>query len=184
MELVAEDKVDEWKHAKSNGGAVDRRVLALTRDSDKRPYVDEASAVAKWRSLKIEHWPHEGPSVTMEYFISLRSSGHTLAQHYFDFLRKAGVQEKGGIAREYKAIIEAVRLFLSFDQLHMTAPAGIEAMMRRLVAIEMAVSRSPKAPDGDGLDVVFGERHSEVGVPGRSPSGHGHRACRGTTRTS
>ena len=167
MELVAEDKVDEWKHTKSNGGAVDRRVLALTRDSDKRPYVDEASVVAKWQSPKIEHWPHEGPSVTMEYSTSSACAPPArpwCSTTYFDFLRKSGIPEKGGIAREYKAIIEAVRFFLSFDQLHMTALAGIEAMMRRLVAIEMAVSRSPKAPDWDSLDIVFSERHSEAGA--------------------
>lgn len=42
--------------------------------------------------------------------------------------------------------------------------SGVDLLARRLIMIEMAVARNPKAPEWDGLDVVLSSRVSDSGA--------------------
>ena len=51
-----------------------------------------------------------------------------------------------------------------FDGLNLSFVSGAEKMVRRLIQIEKAVRRNPKAPDFDGLDFVMGDEQDESGA--------------------
>ena len=41
---------------------------------------------------------------------------------------------------------------------------GCEMLVRRMIMIEMAVARNPKAPDWDGLDYIVSSRITDTGT--------------------
>ena len=61
------------------------------------------------------------------------------------------------------AISEALRYFVQYDQVDATGLAGLEHMVRRIIMIEMAVNRNPKAPDWEGLEMVVAARVNDTG---------------------
>eukprot|EP00972_Heterocapsa_arctica_P076456 11278445-Heterocapsa_arctica.AAC.1 len=60
-----------------------------------------------------------------------------------DFVKKSGIPEKGGIAREHYALGEALRYFVTYDMLDGLQCVGIELIIRRIFALEQAVGRNP-----------------------------------------
>ena len=60
--------------------------------------------------------------------------------------------------------MEALRLSINTDQLHITNLASSEHLIRRVVQIEVAVSRNPKQPDFSGLELLMDAPVNESGA--------------------
>ena len=71
------------------------------------------------------------------------------------FVRQSGIGEKSAVAREHRLISKALRLMHQFDQVDPTNLASAELLVRRLLQLEAATRRNPRAPDFEGLDVVL-----------------------------
>ena len=163
MERVDDDDFDEWKLRKANSVHADRRVLPVMKDHHDVRFRSEASALEAWRKEKIPEFPLRGPPATREWFESLRAAGQTLLQHHMEFIRKSGVPERGGVAREHGSICESLRQLICHDQVDCTGLVGVEVLIRRLIVIEMAVARNPRTPDWDGLELVMAARIGDMG---------------------
>ena len=59
------------------------------------------------------------------------------------------------LCHEDETLCEAFRLCHEVDQLNASNLSSLELLMRRMIQIEMAVSRNSKAPDFTGLSVVL-----------------------------
>ena len=164
MEKVADADIDSWREAKTSGKTIDARVLTVRSDAGGRRHLAEDAAVALWTEKVPEHFRLSGPAVAGEFMRGLAIAGQSLVQHHLDFVAKAGLSEKGAVAREHTALTEAARAFISHDQVNGTQLRGLELLFRRLVCMETAVSRNPKNPDWDGLDFVLSTTLTESGT--------------------
>ena len=164
MERVNAAKVAAWKEKKANGAGVDGRLLPLRRDHRGRRSLSEEAAVAEWKSSAESDFPLSGPKLSKEFFLGLVSSGQSLTQHHMDFIRKSGVPERGGVAREHQSLTEVLRLLTVHDQVDVTMLAGGELACRRLYALETAVGRNPKNPDWEGLEHILSSSLTDHGA--------------------
>jgi len=153
-----------WRERKTTGAGIDKRIMPILRDRAGKRFITEAAAIAAWRHADFPDFPLRGPRLLKEFFGALAAAGQTLLQHHMDFVRKSGIPEKGGVAREHHSIIETLRLLVCFDMLDPTSLASAEMLCRRMFVLEQAVGRNPKHPDYDGLDPVCGTTLSEVGA--------------------
>ena len=163
MERILVEELAAWREAKASGGGADRRVLPMARDSRGRRFRSEVDSLSLWRSEKETDFPLPGPRVAAEFFESLRGSGQTLQQHHLDWVRKSSAGDRTAVTREHFALSEMLRVMITHDQLDVSMLAGADLMVRRLLVIEMAVARNPRAPDWDGLEVAFSMRTTETG---------------------
>ena len=94
----------------------------------------------------------------------MRAARPTLLTHHADFIRRAGLSEVGGVSREHESLMDLLRHAVIWDQLDGCRCAVVEGLVRRVIALELAVSRNPKAPDWDGLEHVTASRVTAQGV--------------------
>ena len=90
--------------------------------------------------------------------------GQTISTHHNDWVRKAGLSEKAGLTKEHAALSECLRLLVTHDQVDITMLSGAELMVRRVIMIETAVSRNPRSPNWEGLELCFSPTLSETGA--------------------
>ena len=155
MERVHDDNVSGWKRRIGASGRGDPRVHdQKTRNGE--PYRREEDSLELCCLDKPDHHAalFNGPPVGPEHAGSLTAIGHTFLMHHSEFVQKSGIPEKGGIAREHESLTEAIRLALVVDQRDIFQNASDEHTLRRMVMLEMAVSRDPKNPDWEGLDLL------------------------------
>ena len=89
-----------------------------------------------------------------EYLLAIRDGPGDLPTYHLTWVRSSGVSSGGAIAHEHRSLCEALRLGLSKDQLDLSNLSCFEHLVRRLLTLEIAVARSPNAPDVSGLEVV------------------------------
>lgn len=164
IERVLKEELEEWTVTRLSTGQLDPRILPLERDDHKRRFRSEHEALRVWKSKKEDDFPFRGPKALKEWFEALEAAGQTLVQHHFDFIKRSGIAERGAVAREHANLSEAMRYFVAHDQVDPTMLSGCELLVRRLIMIETAVSRSPKAPDWDGLDHIVSSRITDSGA--------------------
>ena len=172
IQMVADDGFHAWQDEKFTKAIADPRVLPLAKGRGKR-YRGEFESVALWTPLAIpkgetepprESSPFRGPPAAKEWFDSMRSAGLSLLTHHADFIRRAGVSEAGGVSREHESLMDLLRHAVTWDQLDGCQCAVIEGLVRRVIALELAVSRNPKAPDWEGLEHLTASRVTNQGV--------------------
>ena len=172
IQQVRDEKMRAWQDGKFSRAIADPRVLPIAKTGGKR-FKAEHEAVSLWDPLVIpkgqteparEHTPFRGPPAAKEWFESLRSAGLTLLTHHADFIRRAGVAESGAVSREHESLMELLRHAVTWDQLDGCKCAVIEGLVRRAIALELAVSRNPKAPDWDGLEHITASRVTAQGT--------------------
>ena len=78
----------------------------------------------------------------------------TLAQYDIQWKHKSGVAEYGVLAQMHTCIVETLRYLVTVDQLNPTELLSAESLVRELLRLEAAVSRNPRQPDWEGLDVM------------------------------
>ena len=164
MQRVGDDKVEAWRAQITSGAGRDPRVLPLRTVAGGQPERSETSALDSWRCAKTPHSPHRGPPAAVEFFESLRASGLTTVTHHANFVKRSGIPPRGHVAREHEALCEILRLMSCHDQLDISSLASGELSVRRLLVLEAAVSRNPRNPDFDGLDIITSARVNDVGA--------------------
>ena len=139
-----------------SGPGRDKRLMGDVRDPDGRRFMPLATIMP----LLLEHvwpaWPISGPRSVREFLVAVRAAGHTaLSEYHNEWIRTSGVSDKAAFAREHKFLLDLLRVFLQYDQVDASSLAGCELLLRRIYQIEMAVRRSPKAPDFEGLEFLM-----------------------------
>ena len=120
------------------------------------PFRSELEATKMWLREKPPFYKYQEPPALPEWFDALSASGQSLIQHHQDFVKRSGIAERGGVAREHSVHTEVLRIAMTQDQLQLSQLASFEyIVLRRMVMIETAVSRDARSPDWDGLDMML-----------------------------
>ena len=152
VEQVGKTELDgllkKWRASDS-----DSRILKVQRDqagNRNRPLSD---AVPVFTKDKMDDWPHVGDCSFVEASDAvLRTSMNWKSYH---LTWKRGIAPGSSLCHEHETLCESFRLSHEIDQLNCGNLAAHELLMRRMIQIEMAVSRNSKAPDFTGLSVVL-----------------------------
>ena len=154
-EKVMPDKFEEWQREKRAGPGRDPRLLGDVRDWSGQRFVDAPAGLKLMKQVKQPVPVLDGPPALEEYAEGLIRVGFNFVTHNLDWEAKSGVAPRGGVAREHKFVSTWLYLMLTTDQLDISNLISAELAARRLIQIEAAVRRNPKAPDFDGLDMVM-----------------------------
>ena len=103
--------------------------------------------------------------------MAIRDAGRSgVDDHHTQWVRRFGVGEESGSAREHGLISMVLRLGTTFVQLDMPNVTCSENLGRRMVQIVEAVRRIPRQPDYDRLDCILDSSLDAIGgvVPPRS----------------
>ena len=68
---------------------------------------------------------------------------------------ESGVYQFGAAAHEHHVIIECLRKAMEIDQIDISNLSFAEDLVRRVIQIEVAVSRNPAQPDYSGLEELL-----------------------------
>lgn len=150
---VETSKVAEFKN-ESKEASNDIRTIGDHRDSQGKRYLSHSEAISLLRESKVEDWCFSGPRSTLEFCKSVLAGPGDFTSYHMAWTRNSGVGGNSAIAHEHKSICEAIRLALVRDQIDISNLMSFEHLVRRMVILEIAVSRNPAAPDFSGLDVV------------------------------
>ena len=132
----------------------DLRTIGDHRDSQGKRHIGFKESMTLLRESKFDDWSFTGPRSVKEYLTSILSGPGDLPTYHLSWVRTSGVHSSSAIVHEHRSLCETVRLALSKDQLDVSNLCCIENVVRRLITLEIAVSRSPNAPDFSGLEVV------------------------------
>ena len=117
-----------------------------------------------WLRERPAFYSFLGPQAVPEWFDSLTAAGQSLVQHHQDFIKRSGLPERGGVAREHSVHTEVLRIAATQDQLQLPQLACFEYIVRRIIMIETAVSRDSRSPDWDGLDMMLSTTLTDAGA--------------------
>ena len=114
-------------------------------------------------NITIAGYPYPGPRSLKDYLKNVAATSKTLVAHSQAWISKSGINEKSALGREHKFLLDILQDALEFDQLNGSNLASLEGIARRLISIETAVRRNPKAPDFTGLDILLKRREDSTG---------------------
>ena len=97
-------------------------------------------------------WPFKGECISLESFQSLVSVRRNFVAEDLEWQSKSGVHRSSSTSVAHRRVAECMMLFTEYDQLDITQLAGVEYLLRWWHQQEVAVCRSPAAPDFSGLD--------------------------------
>lgn len=132
----------------------DLRTIGDHRDSQGKRYLGFKESMTLLRESKFDDWSFTGPRSVKEYLTSILSGPGDLPTYHLSWARTSGVNTSSAIVHEHRSLCQTVRLALSKDQLDVSNLCCMENVVRRLITLEIAVSRNPSAPDFSGLEVV------------------------------
>lgn len=141
--------IDERKEA-----AGDLRTLGDHRDPQGKRHLSFKDGLALMRESKFDDWPFVGPRSVLEYLKSILAGPGDLISYRNLWVRSSGVMQNSAIAHEHHHLCEVLRLAITVDQIDPSNLACCESITRRLIVLEIAVSRNPTSPDFQGLDLV------------------------------
>ena len=144
-----ESFVEERKEATG-----DLRTLGDHRDPQGKRHLSFKDGISLMRETKLDDWPFKGPRSVLEYLKAILAGPGELIGYHNMWLRSSGVAWNSAAAHEHHHLCEVLRLAISVDQLDVTNLTCCESVTRRLIVLEIAVQRSPQAPDFSGLDLV------------------------------
>ena len=163
MHQVVPADFEKWKLRLATSGRGDPRVLPLDVVHGK-PFRSELEATKMWLREKPPFYTYQGPPALPEWFDALSASGRSLIQHRQNFVKRSGIVERGGVAREHSVHTEVLTIAMTQDQLQLSQLASFEYIVRRMVMIETAVSRDARSPDWDGLDMMLSTTLADAGA--------------------
>lgn len=156
IEYVVErntDQISEFVDSRKDS-AGDLRTLGDHRDPQGKRYLPFHTAMTLFRESKFEDWGFSGPRATLEFLKAVQSGPGELTTYHLTWCRSSGVAQHSAIVHEHRCICEVLRLGIVRDQIDITNLMAFEHLVRRLVILEIAVSRNPSSPDFAGLDIV------------------------------
>lgn len=159
---VSQSEVANFKET-AKGSLGDLRTIGHHTDNQNRRFVSFSDALSLVRETKFDDWGFNGPRATLEFLTSIRESTNDLQGYHFQWLKHSGANQHSSIVYEHRNLIEVLRLGLCRDQLDVTNLLSFELLTRRIVQIEIAISRSPSSADFTGLDILMESPISEGG---------------------
>lgn len=150
---LASSELDDFKESKKDSLG-DARLLGEHRDPQGKRHMTLQAALALMSEEDFDDWGFRGPRAVREYLCAIRDGPGDLISYHNGWVRTSGIPTSSAIAHEHRSLIETLRLGYSRDQLDLTNLSCMENVVRRLVILELAVSRNPAAPDFTGLDLV------------------------------
>lgn len=132
----------------------DLRTIGDHRDSQGRRYLAFADSVALLRESAFEDWGFKGPRSVLEYLKSVLAGPGDITTYHLAWVKASGVAGGSAVVHEHRSICETIRLGLTRDLLDISNSMAFENLVRRLIVLEIAVTRNPGMPDFSGLDVV------------------------------
>ena len=155
VERVIPDDMAEWIAEKRLGAGRDKRLTSLTVD-DNAPVVLFREAVADMDQAATLHPLFAGGAFTTKEVVnSILASGLEPPAVTAAWETNSGVNPKSGLAFEHKVIMFTLWIMACRDRLDLFHSAAAEHLCRRLLQIERAVKKCPKAPEFAGLESVM-----------------------------
>lgn len=133
----------------------DLRLLGDFRDAQDRRFLEFGRGIDLMRNSDISDWPLVGPRATKQFLQSVRSGSSDLVNYHLNWKVHSGISSYSAGVHEHRVICDALKNFLSIDQVDLSNLVGVEILTRRLIQIETATSRNPSNPDYSGLDVIM-----------------------------
>ena len=147
------DEVKAFKEERKDASS-DLRTIGDHRDAQGRRFLSFADAIVLLRESKFEDWGFSGPRAVLEFVKAVQAGPGDLSTYHLAWTRSSGVAPQSAIVHEHRCLCEALRLGLTRDLLDISNLMVFEHLTRRLLTLEIAVSRNPQMPDFGGLDVV------------------------------
>ena len=125
-------------------------------------------ALLKSPPIKLVHqpimgFPFSGPQAISEDLTGKASSGSEPIAYHSEWVRTSSVNGLAGIAVEHSVICTTLSLAIGYDTLNVLNLAFVEQICRRLLMIERAVKRNPRAPDFEGLEMFLANGFDATG---------------------
>eukprot|EP00438_Fugacium_kawagutii_P013890 Skav219729 [mRNA] locus=scaffold301:281463:306630:- [translate_table: standard] len=162
---IPQSEVDTFKE-KMKPSLGDLRLIGSHVDHNlKRRYIALQNAVPLLRESKFDDWSFSGPRAVREFIQSVMEGvKNDLSSYHMQWKRNSGVNAHSSVVHEHRNITEMLRLAICRDQLDVSNLLSFELAVRRLVQLEVAVSRNPSSPEFGGLDVLLENPVSEQGA--------------------
>ena len=151
-EVVSTGDFDKWKLDCSKAAKDQRLQYGLA---------DGATLLMSVNSLKesavtgdMPGWTFLGPRACQEWVQAVAEGPGNFVSYHGEWIRRSGVSEGSSVAHEHRHHCECIRLALATDGLHIFNLASFEHIVRRVVQLELAVAKNPRAPDFTGLHVI------------------------------
>ena len=100
-------------------------------------------------------WTKIGPRLLARSAVRRADCASRVPQRVVADQWSVGLSDKAAHTREHRLILEVLRLLLQYDHLDGSSLASGELLLRRLYRIELAVRKSPKSPDFEGLEFLL-----------------------------
>ncbi|CAK0856139.1 unnamed protein product, partial [Prorocentrum cordatum] len=147
---------DDWMKERREG-CIDIRLNGDQRSRIGRRDVDFRDAVEQMEQVELADCTDLGPRAMGEFITSVAVGSGNLTSYQAELERMSGVFSGGAQCHEHRSLLEIARRAICMDQLNVKNLHCMEALVRRVIQIEMAVQRNPRHPDFSGLeDAVAG----------------------------
>lgn len=133
----------------------DLRLIGRHVDSADKRFIQFKDAFPLLRQTDFKDWQFQGPRAAREFLSSINESGTDLGAYHLQWVKNSGVNTHRSVCHEHRNLVEVVRLALCKDQLDVSNLMCMELVVRRLVQLEVAVSRNSTSPDYAGLDILL-----------------------------
>ena len=153
LQEIPDDQVEKFKEERKDATG-DIRTLGDHRDPQGKRVLNLQDALPLMTEASLDDWSFTGPRSVKDYLRAIREGPGDLPTYHLSWVRSSGVAAGSAIAHEHRSLCETVRLAISKDQLDVSNLCSFENLVRRLITLEVAVSRSPGAPDFTGLEVI------------------------------
>lgn len=164
-EHVSDEDRQEWLDDKRAGAGRDGRLAPATRvNGEMSTTTKEIFPSLSASTPRPGTWPFgDAPDSMPEYLEGVISSGLELMAYSNHWCGQSGIALKGGLAIEFKLLNTVLHYMICVDQVNVRNLAAAELVTRRLLMIQRAVRRNPKAPDFEGLEFYLMHKYDESG---------------------
>ena len=114
--------------------------------------------------VKEKDWPFRGPLAILELLQAVRSSGHEIGAYHDQWVTTSGVSAGSSAAHMHRGLMSVLLHLICFDQMDCLQSAGAEMLARRIMQIQRAVRKNPKAPEYGGLELMVFSRLESGGA--------------------
>lgn len=142
----------------------DLRVLGLHVGADKKRLLLFKDAFPLFKESTFSDWVFTGPRAVKEFLGSIYESGTDLGGYHLQWVKNSNVNPHSSVCHEHRNLMESLRLAVTRDQLDVTCLMSMELLVRRVILLEVAVSRNANSPDFSGLEVLMENPLSEGGA--------------------
>ena len=159
MERILRTELVSWRTEKRSGAGRDPRLSGVSPATSLQDVPLLRTVLTQCAAPKDpSRLVFQGPSSTQEVLTAVVRSGLEPAGFITQFLQTTGASPKASISVELGHLIHAVWLAVCVDRLDPYECAVLEHMSRRILQIQKAIRRCPRAPDFEGLSEYM--RHS------------------------